>query len=377
MNADAAHSASAASCGGRSRATSLGGLAAARVAGKRARVICQLGMVALGLGAAAAAYLLHRHDVHAVRTGEGRALVYTRRAQDGTCVRVLSAGGVWQSATYVGERRFEPVFAYHRAFDVVFDLEAQMRVRAHHGVRTVLALGGGGYAWPKHVLATHDDVKMDVVEIDPAVTVLARRWFYLDELIARTGVVDGSCMASEAADELSERGSSLNRGDDGGECTGSAQDASGAKSLLLSRGCDGNKNADAPRLGLITADARQVIEHPPARYDVIVNDCFASGTPVRALATVEAARVIRDALTEGGIYLVNVVSDGDGGDLSFLRDEVATLAQVFAHVTIVDASDEVWGGEDNYLLIASDAPYLIEGAIPYDDDFLGTVLRDC
>ena len=45
-----------------------------------------------------------------VRTHAGRVRVKTVRGAHGERVRVLQQGGVYQSATYLGKRRFEPVF---------------------------------------------------------------------------------------------------------------------------------------------------------------------------------------------------------------------------------------------------------------------------
>ena len=66
---------------------------------------------------------------------------------DGEPILALVAGGAYQSATYLGKRRFEPVFAYHRAFDCMF--------QAGIDVRDVLMLGGGGYSYPKHFAIAH------------------------------------------------------------------------------------------------------------------------------------------------------------------------------------------------------------------------------
>ena len=112
------------------------------------------------------------------------------------------------------------------------------------------------------------------------------------------------------------------------------------------------------------------------RFDAIVNDTFSGEEPVRALATVEAARAVKGCLTPGGVYVMNVVSRDDGRDLTFLRDEVATLAEVFAHVHVLPVDETVWAGEDNYIVLATDAQTVFDGTIPYDADFLGTPLRD-
>ena len=112
------------------------------------------------------------------------------------------------------------------------------------------------------------------------------------------------------------------------------------------------------------------------RFDAIVNGTFSGKEPVRTLATVEVARAVKGCLTPGGVYAMNVVSRDDGQDLTFLRDEVATLAEVFAHVHVLPVDETVWAGEYNYIVLATDAPTVFDGTIPYDEDFLGTVLCD-
>lgn len=51
---------------------------------------------------------------------------------------------------------------------------------AHHFVpnmKHALMLGGAGYSFPQSFLATYPDAHIDVVEIDPKVTELARTYF--------------------------------------------------------------------------------------------------------------------------------------------------------------------------------------------------------
>ena len=267
------------------------------------------------VGATVAAGLARAADVHVLRLATGGwALVYTTRDDVGQDVRVLRTGGVYQSATYLGDRRMEPVFAYYRALGRVFELRP-------HACR-ILAIGGGGCAFPKLVATTHPDVHLDVVEIDPAVITAARRWFFADE----------------AAELMCAAGGSFD---------------------------------------LICDDGRAVLERVRAgSYDAVVLDAFVGAEPVRALATVEAARAARRTLGERGVLLANVVSRQGGTDVSFLRSYVATLSTVFTHVAVAPATDEEHAEEDNYLVVASDAPLSLPDAIPYDEDFLGPVLRD-
>ena len=268
---------------------------------------------ALACGAAAAVCRVWRARPHVVRTMSGVALVYTTRDASGGRVRVLRTGGVYQSATHLGARRMEPVFEYYRAFGRLFDLRPT--------ARQLLAIGGGGFAFPKLVAAEHPGVRTDVVEIDPAVVRIARRWFYLDDAVA------------------------------------------------LARAGSGD-------LQVICDDGRRFLEREPGPYDAVVLDAFVGEMPVRSLATVEALRLVRRALAPGGLLLMNVVSCADGTDVSFLRSVVATALVAFDHVKVVPATDDSHAAEDNYLLVASDTPIDLPDAIPFDEAFLGDVLFD-
>ena len=275
------------------------------------------------------------------RTMFGLAQVIDLDASTGSPLRVLKLGGVYQSATHTDERRLEPVFAYYRAFDTVLANSGTASVENDSAtmaitsgpLRRVLVLGGGGYAWPKHVLAAYSNVRLDVVEIDPAVTRIARKHFFLDEAIERF-------------DPTHER---LN--------------------LICA---DGRTFLDNAEAGFDRSYGTQ----PSARYGAIVNDAFSGSDPVRSLATVESARAAKACLTPDGLYAANVVSDFDRSNVAFLRDLAATLAEAFAHVHIIPCPDEDYGGEDNYLVIATDGDRTFNDAIPFDEDFLGTAMHD-
>lgn len=267
-------------------------------------------------------------------TLSGEAFVYETTSALGEPVRVLECGGVLQSAVYVDPRRTEPPFAYQRAFDLAFDLADGVT----SSVRRVLVLGGGGFSWPRHVVATHPGAHVDVAELDPAMVSVARRHFHLAEAEATGRLSVRVCDARAFLEEVAER----------------AEQASGQDSGQPPEQ-DGNL-ACAP-------------------YDVVVNDTFAGSEPVLALATLEAATLVRRVVGEG-IYLMNVVSRDGGRDLAFLRDEVATLKVTFAHVWVVPCTDEGFPGEDNYLLVATDSAPEVPDAVPYDEEFLGHVLRD-
>lgn len=221
------------------------------LAGVRHALRIPLAPTLAAAGVLALAAVESRMVLRIVCTVGGWAFVRTLRGPAGERVRVLSQGGVYQSASYVGARRSEPVFAYIEAFDAVFAAEGALCAATGHGVERVLALGGGGFSWPKHALTSHLGFSMDVVETDPVVVAAARRWFFLDELERRVGgrlhviETDGRAFLEERAARIA------------------------------------GLEADMT----LTAGAK-----PDAlRYDAIVNDNFIGGEPVRALVTVEAA----------------------------------------------------------------------------------------
>lgn len=336
---------------------------------------------------AAGALLARRRDAHPLRTQSGCAVVYTPGARrfwehgdapsgegggpgegnaPGEPVRVLRAGGVFQSATYMGARRFEPVFEYYRCFDTMFTAETPLASAFGHGMSDILMLGGGGFAYPKHLLTTREGVSLDVVEIDSAVVDAARRWFFVDELEERLSDparAHANRMRVFVADarEFLDQPDRLFEVSLPDPAHRSVHAGHGVHTL--------NPFAGAGNGACEFARGRM-------QYNAIVNDCFVGAEPVAALATLEAAQAIRRRLVPGGIYLANVVSRAGGMDLSFLRDQVATLASVFLHVHVVPCSDERFGGEDNYLLLATDADVDVPAAVPYDRDFMGAVLRD-
>ena len=160
-----------------------------------AGVVAGVALGAAALGAAAVA--VRAACLQVARTRNGLARVRRVRDANGDEVRVLVQGGVYQSASYVGDRWTEPVFAYYRAFDDVFEAQDAMRAACGHGIDRMLMLGGGGFAYPKFALMSHEGLRMDVVEYDAEITRLARRWFYLDELERMVG--DRLCVITAEA----------------------------------------------------------------------------------------------------------------------------------------------------------------------------------
>lgn len=231
----------------------------------------------------------------------GPVFVHTTRTESGRRLRVMEVDGVYQSATYLDSHRNELPFAYYRAFDRVFDAGMPMR--------RMLMLGGGGFAYPKHLLTTRPEVSLDVVEADQSVVFLALDYFYVDKLMEAYG----------------------------------------------------------ERLSISINEGLPYLQTRDASYDAIINDAFAGAQPDDGLATMETVHLIRAHLNPGGLYLVNAVAYPNRNQgYAYLESLVAKLRTVFAHVWVLPSSDGALSDEENYLVIASDGNYAYPDAIAYE-----------
>ena len=146
-------------------------------------------------------------------------------------------------------------------------------------------------------------------EIDPEITAIAHRWFYLDALKREF------------------------------------------------------KTQITGRLTTICADATSYLQYTDATYDVIFNDVFAAGVPAASLAGEIGVASVHARLAQNGLYLVNYVVDKTG--LAGLQNVVQVLSQQFKQVYIVDACDEEFSNSENYLIIATDGDYTFSNTIGF------------
>ena len=230
-----------------------------------------------------------------VRTEFGTARIYDIR-RDGEDLRVLDVRGTFQSAMFKDEERWcDPPFPYLAKFGCVFERVPEPR--------ELCMLGGGGYAFPRHVLAHHRDARIDVVEIDPTITSIAFEHFRLGEAYERF--------------------------------------------------CDSDPN----RLGLVCSDAITHLHDCVAkgrRYDAILNDCFAAGLPDAGLGTQEAARLIYQSLNPCGIYATNAICALEGPEARPLFELVENLGASFEHVLAIPSERVPLNEPDNTVVLATD-----------------------
>jgi spermidine synthase len=211
-----------------------------------------------------------------------RLLVFDLPVPQRRPVRVLSMG-------------FEE---YHSAMrlddpdDLVLDYTRFFNLAAayHTGIRRMLCIGGGAYSFPRHALKAWPDARIDVVEMDPDVTRIAREQFGL------------------AAD---------------------------------------------PRLAISHQDGRTFLNREGQKYDAVFLDVFQGRTIPFHLATVEAARRVAAHLTADGVLLINFMSAIEGPAGELLRAEYATLRRVFPEVLVFPVQYPAEGTRvQNLILVA-------------------------
>lgn len=173
---------------------------------------------------------------------------------------------------------------YCKYFQLVFHFVPQ--------VKRILIIGGGAYTVPKYFAAHYPGIQIDVVEIDPGVTDIARKYFSLK---------------------------------------------------------------DYPNLTIIHEDARTFLNHTAARYDAVFLDAFQSSPSVPFhLTTREAFARVYAVLNDGGMVMMNVISAIAGKQGEFLRAETATLRSLFPSLQIFAVTDTDDATHVQNLIIAAE-----------------------
>lgn len=227
---------------------------------------------------------LARNGFHDLDTGYSRILITPGvDGETGRAMRIMVTNpkGI-QSAMYLDEP-LDLALHYTRFYKLALHFKP--------GATRMLMLGGGGYSVPRHMLSRHPNLRMEVVELDPGVTDLARRLFALD---------------------------------------------------------------DDPRLAIRHEDARTFLNRDHAHYDVILVDAFNSHYSIPFhLTTLEAVKRLYGMLPHDGAVMMNLLSSIEGKGGRFLRALHATFRQVFPQVYLLPVANPADGNEwQNIMLVA-------------------------
>lgn len=256
----------------------------ASLSGKAAKLASGALFALLILASSSYARYQEKLGFYDIDTNYNRIVIYEGRdGASGRTVRAMATHPkAMQSAMFV-DAPCEPVLDYMRFFDLASYFKP--------GHKKLLMLGGGGYSFPKYWLQKHPEVEIDVVEIDPMVTELARRHFALGE---------------------------------------------------------------DSRLRIFHQDARMFLNGSDRKYEVIAGDVFNSHYSVpQHMATREAAEGLRRVLTDDGVVVMNVLAQIEGRDGAFMRALYATFRSVFPQVFLYPATEAEKGSlNQNIILVA-------------------------
>jgi spermidine synthase/MFS family permease len=209
---------------------------------------------------------------------------------DGTGVRLRVYGAI-ESMKPHDASDGDLVVEYLKYYDLAFHFK--------HNTKRALCIGGAGYVYPQYFVKTYPEANIDVVEIDPKMEKIARKYFGLE-----TG----------------------------------------------------------PRLKSIIQDARSFLNRNTKKYDAIFGDAFKNSSPPYECLTREACKLISNSLTDDGVYIANIISSEEGADGRLFQSYLNTLRAVFPTVLTFRTFDEYKSGRVNLILVGlktSEPPLLV------------------
>jgi predicted membrane-bound spermidine synthase len=157
------------------------------------------------------------------------------------------------------------------------------------GFETTLMVGGGGYSYPKDYLRNFKNAAIDVVEIDPGMTRMARQYFNL---------------------------------------------------------------RDNPRMQIFHEDGRVFLQKRKRYYDVIILDAIKSFYSIPFhLVTKEAVQLMYDRLNADGALFVNIIGTLGGDNGRTFRAFYATCKAVFPQIYIFAINSKNPAALQNLILV--------------------------
>jgi predicted membrane-bound spermidine synthase len=158
--------------------------------------------------------------------------------------------------------------------DLVFDYLKYYQLAEYFApnYQKTLLIGGGTFVFPNYFLDQNRQAMMDVVEIDPAMVKLASDYFMLK---------------------------------------------------------------DNDRMKIIIEDGRTFLNNNNQKYDHIYLDAFRSYTSIPyQLATKESMEKCREALSDNGVMVINIISSLDGTRSKLLLSEYKTIQSIFPYTQL-------------------------------------------
>ncbi|MGI8786244.1 MAG: fused MFS/spermidine synthase [Pyrinomonadaceae bacterium] len=243
-------------------------------------------------------FLREANDLHDVDTEYSRVQIFqTVEPKSKRMIRAIATDPFFiQSAMFLDSD--ELVFDYADYYNLLRHFKPD--------AREVLMIGGAGYSFPKEFVKKYASAKMSVVEIDPQMTEIAKKYFRL---------------------------------------------------------------AENPRLEIIHEDGRAFLNRAEAnQYDAVLMDAFGSlfSVPFQ-LTTVEAVENINRTLKDDGVVIFNLGGAIKGDASRFTQAELKTYKKVFPRVYLFKVNSDYADEQlQNLIIVAAkkknDAPLTSDDA---------------
>lgn len=180
---------------------------------------------------------------------------------------------------------------------------------------SALVLGGGTFTLPETFLDHFPQAKVEVVEIDPAVVDVGRRFFRLNRY---------------------------------------------------------------PQMGIVVDDARRFLSRTPQKYDLIFGDAYNGLRSVPShLLTKEFFQAVKNRLTERGIFMMHLINAVQGKDAALFNAVIKTISQVFPETLVFAILPQKLTKIQSIIIVAADFdldPAAVLAALPPEKQALRNLL---
>jgi predicted membrane-bound spermidine synthase len=188
--------------------------------------------------------------------------VYKRKLPSGTRITDLYLDTTWEGAQFDNSPAIP--FKYLRYW--------QLAPLFSGKPETALFLGGGAFKVPQALLDHYPQARVEVVEIDPAVVAVGRRFFRVNNY---------------------------------------------------------------PTMRVVVADARRYLTHTNRKYDLIFGDVYNGWRSIPShLLTREFFQSVKNHLTKRGIFMMSLINTIQGNDAALFASVIKTISRVFPETLV-------------------------------------------
>jgi predicted membrane-bound spermidine synthase len=228
--------------------------------------------------------ILAKNHIFVFDTSYSHITIWERIYKDNRTIRDLKIDNITHAGMYLDSN--DLLHEYTKYYHLFSVLNPQ--------AKDILMLWGAAYSFPKSFLRTYQDKNLDVVEIDPEMTKLAKTYFGL---------------------------------------------------------------WDTPRLTNYHQDARVYLNQTKKKYDAILWDAFGSFYSVPyQLTTREVVQKKFDLLNKNGIVLLNIIWSIEWKNAEFVKAEYKTYTSVFPEVFLIPVRNTKREERQNIILVALKNP---------------------